>query len=315
MHRLAPEMRAVLERLAQMRAGQPDRYGMPFAQARLALEAERRAWGDEGPACDRAWHTVAAPDGRAIPVCRYRPPAARPDAPLLVYLHGGGWCVGSTATHDSLLRRLCCSLEAEVWSVDYALAPEAPFPAGLLECDRVLSAAMEQAAGRPVGLAGDSAGANLALAVALLRRDRAMPLPAGLLLYYGVYTDDCSDASMAAFGDGRFGLSLAIHRRYIDAYLSAGVSFGRPYVFARDHDALQGLPPALVVAAELDILCDQSAAMAAALRAAGNRVQWLQLAGVVHGFLAYGNRLPQVAQVLQASAEFMAGCAVGAPRR
>lgn len=306
MNRLAPQMAAVLERLTRLRAGQPARYGLPFDEARLALEAERRAWGDAGPDCDVSRDVIAGGHGRAIPVVRYRPLLPAAAGPLLVYLHGGGWCVGSPATHDSLVRRLCHGLAGEVWSVDYALAPEAPFPAGLLDCDQALDAALAQAGGRPVWVGGDSAGANLALALAMLRRDRGQPLPAGLLLYYGVFTSDCTDASMVAFGDGRFGLSIAANQRYIDAYLGDGTGFGRQYVFAGDqHASLQGLPPALLVTAELDILHDQSHAMASRLRAAGNRVQVLDIAGVIHGFLAYGSVLPQVADVVKASAGFI----------
>ena len=312
MNRLAPQMAAVMERLARLRAGQPARYGLPFDQARLALLAERRAWGDAGPDCEVTPEIIAGGHGRAIPVVRYAPaqtPAPVPagaGSPLLVYLHGGGWCVGSPATHDSLVRRLCRGLAGEVWSVDYALAPEAPFPAGLLDCDRVLDQALARAGGRPVWVGGDSAGANLALALAMLRRDRAATMPAGLLLYYGVFTSDCTDASMAAFGDGRFGLSIAANQRYIDAYLGGGTGFGLQYVFACDqHASLQGLPPALLVAAELDILHDQSHVMASRLRAAGNRVQLVDVAGVIHGFLAYGSVLPQVTDVVKASAAFI----------
>lgn len=300
---LHPAMRQVLERAAVWRAGKPDRYRMPFPQSRELLLAERQAWVDDSlpPIEGRAMRAGGA---RSVAVSRYAPSDVA--APLIVYLHGGGWCVGSAGTHDALVRHLAAATGCEVWSVDYALAPEAPYPAGLLDCEAVIGDAIERKGARQVYVAGDSAGANLALAAALWRRDQGQALPAGLLLYYGVYTDRMDDDSMRAYGDGGFGLSIAVHQRYLQAYLSGGPGPGRSYVFPLDEQVdLTGLPRTWMMAAACDILHDQSIRMRDRLRASAVPVDWFEAPGVIHGFLAYGGALPQVAETFERSRRFI----------
>ena len=193
-------------------------------------------------------------EGRSIPVHVYRPDGAT-DERVLVYLHGGGWCVGSPATHDNIVRRLATGLACPTWSVDYALAPEAPYPAGLLDSAGGVRAAAREHPGRRLIVAGDSAGANLALDAALRLRDENGPAIDALLLFYGVYTDRVDDASMAAHGDGRWGLSREAHERYLSAYRGDT----RPAFALDDAVALTGLPPTWLTVAELDILHDRVA--------------------------------------------------------
>lgn len=303
-------MQALLAQLQALRAGQPNRYGLPFRESRAQLEKERAVWLDDGPVCVRETRQVRHA-GRDLTVHVERPGNAT-GGTRLVYLHGGGWCVGSHATHHNIVRRLAQALGCEAWSIDYALAPEAPFPAGLLDC--VAAVDLAQQDGARVTLAGDSAGANLALGAAVRLRALQRPLPVALLLFYGVWSAACNDASMLAYGDGRYGLSLAAHRRYLEAYFPAGPT-ALPRALALPLDApdvtaaepapdLTGLPPCWLAAVELDILHDQSVRMAEALQAAGNRVELVEVPGVIHGFLSYGKVLPEVGQVLGAAAAF-----------
>jgi acetyl esterase len=313
-------MQAVLDALAAARAGLPNRYELPYPRARAQLLAERQPWLDDGPACAQAERTLEA-DGRTVALRAYRPTGAS-DACLLVYLHGGGWCVGSPQTHDNIVRRLADGIGCEAWSVDYALAPEAPHPAGLLDCVAVVCAAAGARPGARLVVAGDSAGAHLALMTALSLRDGGGPRPDALLLFYGVYTDALDDASMAAYGDGRFGLSKAAHLRYLDACFGPGragaddagadgagaqaASRGTPPAFPLDPRIdLAGLPDTRLTVAELDILHDQSHALAAALRSAGVTVQVDDVPGVIHGFLSYGRRLPQARAALADAAAWI----------
>jgi acetyl esterase len=321
-------MQAVLDALAAARAGLPNRYELPYPQARTQLLAERRPWLDDGPPCARAERTVQA-EGRRVAVRTYRPGETVGER-FLVYFHGGGWCVGSPETHDNIVRRLATTLGCEAWSVDYALAPEAPHPEGLLDCVAAVRAAAAAHPEARLVLAGDSAGAHLALMTALHVRngDEAARLgarPSGgeprldaLLLFYGVYTDAVDDASMAAYGDGRYGLSKAAHVRYLDACFgpvrasaaSGARARGTPeppapkFPLDRRVD-LAGLPDTWLTVAELDILHDQSHALAAALRAAGVAVQVDDVPGVIHGFLSYGRVLPQAAAALEAAAAWV----------
>ena len=234
---------------------------------------------------------------------------------MLIYLHGGGWCVGSSRTHEAIVRRLADALNCMAWSIDYALAPEQPFPAGLHDCIAAIEEAAVRHPGASIVVAGDSAGANLALGATLWLRDRraagmAATLPDALLLFYGVYTDSIAGPSMAAYGDGRYGLSIVAHQRYLRAYLdrqgdAGGAQLDRRYVFQLDPAVdLRGLPPTFLLAAQVDILRDQSLEMAAALRAAGNEVESVEVPGVTHGFLAYGKALAEVGRSVDRAARF-----------
>ncbi len=312
MAQLHPGMRAVLEELAAARLGLPNRYELPFPEARAQLLRERQPWLVDGPACASNERAVQA-GGRTFGMRVYRPENLS-GRYLLVYLHGGGWCVGSPATHDSIVRRLGCGLACEAWSIDYALAPEAPFPAGLLDCIAAVELAADEHPGARLIVAGDSAGANLALELALRLRDQKRSLIDALLLFYGVYTDDCSGASMEAYGDGRYGLSVQAHRRYLDAYLGIGHldSPDMAHTFALRGDLnLGGLPRCWLTVAELDILRDQSHALAARIRQAGGTVQVDEVAGVIHGFLSYGRVLEPVGTALDAAIQWVRRGAAG----
>ena len=210
---------------------------------------------------------------------------------------------GSPQTHDNIVRRLATDLECEAWSIAYALAPEAPFPEGLLDAVAAIELAAHQHPHARLILAGDSAGANLALGAALHLRDRGHRPVAALLLLYGVYTDACSDPSMDAYGDGRYGLSIRAHRRYLEAYLGPGhdVSMDRELAFGLSAQ-LAGLPPAWLTVAELDILRDQSHALARRLRAAQVPVCLDEVPGVIHGFLSYGRMLDAAVEALARAA-------------
>jgi acetyl esterase len=301
-----PAMRAVLERLAAQRAGLPNRYGLAFAAARAQLLQEREPWLADGPVCPYEARVLRT-ERRTLTLRVYRPAAAVPTR-VLVYLHGGGWCVGSSATHDNIVRRLAVGLACEAWSIDYALAPEAPFPVGLLDCTAAIRAAAHAHPGARLIVAGDSAGANLALDAALRLRGEPGagqksndPTIDALLLFYGVYTDAVDDASMAAFGDGRWGLSRQAHMRYLDAYRAdiRGSEDAAGLAFALDKRIdLSGLPRTRLTVAELDILRDQSHALAAKLQRSGVPVAVDDVPGVIHGFLAYGLMLPQARTAL-----------------
>lgn len=323
-----PQMQAVLDRLAALRAGLPSRYELPFAQARVQLLREREPWLADGPECASRDRAVEA-GGRAFSMCIVRPAVASPQR-LLVYLHGGGWCVGSPRTHDAIVRRLATALGCEAWSVDYALAPEAPFPQGLLDAVAAIElAAREQPHARLI-VAGDSAGANLALDAALQLRDRGDDPIAALLLFYGVYTDACSGASMNAYGDGRYGLSIRAHHRYLDAYQArpwttrvdahegatpAVPADGSPRFALSPPVSLAGLPPVWLTVAELDILRDQSLALAERLQAARVAVEVDEVPGVTHGFLAYGQLLDAAGAALGRAAAWAQEAAVSRQRR
>jgi len=312
-----PQMQSVLDRLVRARSGLPSRYELPFEQAREHLLLEREPWLVDGPECAGRDRKVEC-EGRAVSMRIVMPPRMSPRR-ILVYLHGGGWCVGSSRTHDAIVRRLAGALGCEAWSIDYALAPESPYPQGLRDVVAAIRLAAAEHPQADLIVAGDSAGANLALDAALQMRDAGDDSIAALLLFYGVYTDDCSGPSMEAYGDGRFGLSIRAHRRYLDAYRGAATAQpgeegaqgadaaasepGRrgtdvPVFALSPLASLAGLPPAWLTVAELDILRDQSHALATRLRLAHVPVEVDEVPGVIHGFLAYGQQLDAVGEAL-----------------
>jgi acetyl esterase len=300
--------------LAQQRAAAPavDRYALPFEQARELLLRERRRSQTGLPrmrAIDDGQLQVA---WRRVGLRWYRPEAACAPAPI-VYLHGGGWCVGSSETHDTLLRHLAAGSGMPVCSVDYSLAPEHPFPAALEDVADVVDAVVAQHG--PVVLAGDSAGANLALVEAMRRRDAQPAAGAivGLLLFYGVFGPLRDGGSFAAYGNGEFGLSCSAQRRYLDAYLSEGSNAADPRVFPLRGEA-GGLPPTLLLAAGLDMLLDDSVHMQHAMSAAGTPALLSVVPGVPHGFLNLADALPPAAQALADAGAFARSLAEGCAR-
>ena len=216
--------------------------------------------------------TVPGPAGD-LPVRIYRPQGAGP-LPVIVYFHGGGWVVGSIETHDATTSALAARSGCAVISVEYRLAPEDPFPAGLLDCH---SAASWIAAhgdslgvdGHRLAIGGDSSGGNTAAAVCLLARELSDPAIAFQLLVYPA-TDHFGDwPSYRLFGDGRKGLGLDLlswfSRQYLPDPGDAGDWRASP-IRAAD---LSGLPPALIITAEYDLLRDEGEAYGHRLDEAG----------------------------------------------
>lgn len=299
---LDAEMSAALARMKELSAGLPDRYSLPFPQAREQLLFERRWWLEGAPAMHATEDRAIGVDGRCVGLRRHVPRAQAAPG-VIVYLHGGGWCVGSNDTHDSILRHLAAESGLEVLGVDYSLAPEHPFPAALDD----VAAAADLVAGRPFVLAGDSAGASLALVEAMRRRDAGAPQAAGLVLFYGTYGPLREDGSGAAYGSGAFGLSIDVMRRYLDAFLvDRHTRDPRAYPVLGD---LQGLPPTHLAAAQLDPLLDDTLELAQKLAAAGNRVSMDIYDGVIHGFLSQSRMVAKAREALARAGRFAAGAA------
>jgi len=309
------DMAAVLCRIAELRAGQADRYALPFPAARAQLLAERRWWIDGAPAMRSVDDFVVDTGPRRIRCRRYLPSDAQAESPAagteLVYLHGGGWCVGSIDTHDGIMRALAQACRWPVTGIDYALAPEHPYPAATEDVAEVLGQ-LRATHGRATRwvLAGDSAGANLAVGEAIRARDAGEPMPDALLLFYGIFYPLRDSASMRQFGDGRFGLSRRVLERYDAAYFGPVADPGRTAGSGTAPGELTGadlggLPPAWLAAAGLDPLRDDSVDLASALGAAGNACTLAVYRATVHGFLSYARMLPAARAAFADAAAFV----------
>jgi acetyl esterase len=216
-----------------------------------------------------------------VPVRIFEPLQAR--GRTLVYLHGGGWVVGDVETHDPLCRRVANATGATVVSVDYRLAPEHPFPAGLDDAEEVLRWLSGEHADQPVGVAGDSAGASLAAGLAIRARDAGIPLAAQLLLYPA--TDPAMTCpSITENGEGYF-LTRHDMTWFYQQYLPAGVTNHAEADLA--HADVAGVAPAIVATAEFDPLRDEGAAYADRLKNADVPTEYVSGRGLIHGFAAF----------------------------
>lgn len=287
--RLAPEMRAVLDRMAAEDGPQPDPTTLPPAEGRALAEAASRRWNTGLPRMAREL-IVETAGGRRAHVFL---PEGDDGARAILFIHGGGWAFCSAATHEGAARQLAEAAGAAVVTFDYRLAPEHRYPAGLEDCLAIWAGREAILPGRRWSVAGDSAGANLAVALMIRRPD---DLPAAGLLFYGVYDADFASPSYAEIAEGP-GLTRDKMRRYWDFYADAADRAGDPCLTpARAPDAvLAGLPPLYLNAAEIDPLRSDSEALAARLAAIGHPHTYDLVPGVVHGFMQMSLWLPQSA--------------------
>ncbi|MGO1073253.1 alpha/beta hydrolase [Lysobacter sp. CA199] len=249
------------------------------------------------PREDVGTQTLHAPGATGpIPLRLYRPFAKEGEAyalPITVYLHGGGFVLGDLDTTDGLCRSLAARARTLVVSVDYRLAPEAPFPAGLDDAYDALAWVAHHAAelggdGERIAVAGDSSGGNFAAALAQRARDDGPRLRHQLLLYPALDAA-CTHASYREFAHGYF-LSAPMMQWYWRQYL-ADADPADPRASPLRAPDLRGLPPATVFSAEYDVLRDEAEAYAQALIAAGVAVGSKRWDGQIHGFLLQQGRV------------------------
>lgn len=223
----------------------------------------------------------------------YRPEGAAAGAlPVLVYFHGGGHVIGSLDSHDEVARSLCAGAECLVASVDYRLAPEHKFPAAIDDAFAATqwlaanAASVGGDAGR-IAVGGDSAGANLAAVVALMARDAGGPALVSQQLVYPVADYTCNSASYETYASGYGPLTLAGMRWFKGHYLRGSADAEDWRASPLKAPDLSGLPPALVITAECDVLHDEGVALAEALAAAGTPVEQIDWPGMIHGFFSF----------------------------
>ncbi|HSO38922.1 MAG TPA: alpha/beta hydrolase [Labilithrix sp.] len=220
---------------------------------------------------------------------RHYAPALGEGAPLLVFLHGGGFVFGDLDTHDAPCRILCRHGGMHVLAIDYRLAPENPFPAALEDARAALRWAQAHAAElgadpTRIGVGGDSAGANLSAVVAQLASTDGGPAPICQVLIYPAVDRTRHYPSLELFDEGFLLTGASIqwfHERYVG---DSGVPKHDPRIGPLHAPSLAGLPPALVITAGFDPLRDEGEAYAAAMSAAGSTAVVRRFDSLVHGF-------------------------------
>nr|WP_239091649.1 alpha/beta hydrolase [Streptomyces sp. SID14478] len=247
------------------------------------------------PTPDIAVARVADRDADGVRVRVYDPTDGAGGAPVVVFAHGGGFCLCGLDSHDGFCRAMAVATDAVVVSVDYRLAPEHPYPAGPEDCYTALLWAARTFPGRPLGVAGDSAGGNLATVMALMARDRGGPALVCQALYYPMLDPDRTGGSHRRNAHGHF-LTADHLRWYWDGYAPGSALRGEPYVAPLEYAELAGLPRAYVVTGGFDPLCDDGLGYATALAEAGVEVRSAHYPGMFHGFLSMAGALPQAAR-------------------
>ncbi len=284
---LTPDMRRFQRWLADAYGRHPALDGVSLPEARLIAERVRAPLTQGGP--EMVHRRELQIDTAHGPLrLRIHTPTAAQRHPALVYLHGGGWVFFSIDTHDRLMRELAARAGRVVIGVDYARAPEARYPVALQQSvaawrwARAHADALRLEPDR-IALGGDSAGANLALAAALLLRESG-ERPDALLLNYGVFGDDDTTESYARFDGPAYNLGRDEMRGFWDGYLGRPRPVDDPLAVPLKA-RLAGLPRCCLVVPECDVLRDDSLQLAEHLRAAGVRVELQRHPGAVHSFL------------------------------
>ncbi|WP_394938139.1 alpha/beta hydrolase [Psychromicrobium sp. YIM B11713] len=227
---------------------------------------------------------------RSIPLRLYRPANLDAKAPVMLYIHGGGFASGSLNTHDVLARALANGIGALLFSIDYRLAPEHPFPAGLNDVSAALSWLTDHAeefGGDPdrLVIGGDSAGGTLAIAASTRVRDAGGKQVRAQLLLYPLLTFATDSQSWKELGADHFP-TLGIMPYFERAYVPQGQDATDPMISPLNGE-LKDLPPSIVLIGELDPLRDHARAYAESLEAAGVPVEFAVYPGVEHGFIQF----------------------------
>jgi acetyl esterase len=283
---LHPQCKSFLDMLAA--AGGPGLNELPLDEARkvpyqmieLGCPEEEVAQVD----------TRVIPGSVEIPVRVYRPSLAT-DLPVLMFFHGGGFVICNLDTHDRTCRSLANASGCVVVSVDYRLAPEHKFPAAAEDAYGATRYVAEHASEfgidpRRIAVGGDSAGGTLATVVAMMARDRGGPALRFQLLVYPVtnFTEHATQ-SERDYGKGFF-LDEELMDWFADQYFATEADRHLPYGSPLKASDLRNLPPAMVMTAECDPLCDQGEAYAEKLRSAGVAVELKRYDGMIHPFLS-----------------------------
>ncbi len=234
---------------------------------------------------------VAVPAGdHSIPARVYAPAAAGP-RPVLLYFHGGGFVEGNIDTHEAVCRHIAVASGRLVISVGYRLAPEHPFPGAPEDAYAALQWAWREAhalggLASDIAVAGDSAGATLSAVLCLMTRDRGGPrISAQVLLYPATDLTRFDTGSYRDFGEG-YMLDRSAVEFFTSLYLPDPADRARPYASPLCAESLAGIPRALVITAQFDVLRDEGKAYADRLAAAGVPVTYSCTPGVPHGYLS-----------------------------
>jgi acetyl esterase len=286
--------RVVLEpaaqRFADKAAQPPYLHDLGPSKGRTAIDDVQSDETDLSPADIEELKIPGGPSGQ-VSLRIVRPQNAPATLPVVLYVHGAGWVFGNGHTHNRLARQLAVGVQAAVVFPFFSLSPEAKYPTAIEEIYAVATWLAEHGAehgldAERVAIAGDGTGGNMAAAVCLLTKTRAGPKFVQQVLFYPVTDANFDTESYKRFATG-YGLSRDNMKWYWDQYVTDPSQ--RAEVTASPlratKDQLTGLPPALVITGDADVLRDEGEAYASNLRQAGVRVTAVRFEGMIHDFV------------------------------
>jgi acetyl esterase len=261
-----------------------------------SVDEIRRTYQTQAAALPKLRESLFRVEDRVLPAgvpVRLYVPEGKGPFPALLYFHGGSWLMGDLDTHDDVCRSLAHRAPLVVLSVHYRRAPEVRFPVPLEDCAAALDWILEQALSlgidpSRIAVGGDSAGGNLAAALALRERSRIR----FQLLIYPATDASMRTGSYSEFGSG-FGLTRAMVARSWEIYLSKASDGENPLASPLRAPSLSGLPAAFIMTAECDVLRDEGEAYARRLHEAGVPVRCVRVRNMNHGFIRMAGLYPQ----------------------
>lgn len=271
-------------------AGGKPLYKLTPKEARAVLE-KLQAGPIEKPMVSIEEKTISGGPRGKVSIRIVRPEGAHEKLPVTMYFHGGGWILGSAATHDRLVRELAVGSHSAVVFVNYSLSPESNFPTPIEEAYRATEYIAKEGSAlnldtSQIAIAGDSVGGNMTIAVALLAKERHGPKFVSQLLFYPVTSAEMNTASYKQFAEGPW-LTKKAMEWFWNAY--------EPDVNARKSplhspllaplDQFKGFPPTLLITDENDVLRDEGEQFASKLMQAGVNVTAMRCLGTIHDFM------------------------------
>ncbi|MGW4560873.1 alpha/beta hydrolase [Streptomyces sp. NPDC004561] len=286
-----PTLEPAARELSDATAAHPRIYEVPPEQGRDILSGLQTGEGVAKPEIDEEWITVDAGEWGTVRARVVKPKNADGPLPVIFYIHGAGWVFGDENTHDRLVRELAVGAGATAVFPVYDRAPEARYPSQIEQNYAVARWVVEQGAGHGLDasrmvVCGDSVGGNMAAVLAQMAKDRGGLSLAAQVLLYPVTDANFDSASYLQFAEGYY-LTRDAMLWFWDQYTTDDVQRKESYAapLRASLDDLKGLPPAVVITDEADVLRDEGEAYAARLREAEVPVTAVRVLGMVHDFL------------------------------
>jgi acetyl esterase len=286
-----PVLEPAAQAFVEATANPPYLFDLGPEQGRKTVEAVQDGAGVEVPAADVEELTFAGGPTGEVKVRILRPAGVTGPLPVLIYTHGAGWVFGDADTHDRLVRELTVRAHAATVFVEYDRSPEARYPVAVEQVYATLEWVAAHGAGHRldasrIAVAGDSVGGNMTAALTILAKRRSGPAIAAQLLFYPVTDASFDTGSYHQFAEGYFlrrdGMQWFWDQYTTDEAERAQITASPLRASTED---LAGLPEALVIVAEADVLRDEGEAYAAKLRAAGVPVTAVRYQGIIHDFV------------------------------